>query len=63
MIYLLHEAKKSHTCYICNKPGHNAVSCHKEKIAFTSVTDCDADMQLLEPFMHDLVVLTGSHAR
>ncbi|XP_037518237.1 Down syndrome cell adhesion molecule-like protein Dscam2 [Rhipicephalus sanguineus] len=40
----------------CNETGHIAVNCKKERVAFSYVSDCEENMRLLEPYMHDLVV-------
>lgn len=50
------EARKPFLCYNCHKPGHIAAQCKKQKVVFLSISGRDENIELLEPYMHDLEV-------
>ncbi|XP_042142867.1 uncharacterized protein LOC121833534 [Ixodes scapularis] len=50
------EKRKEIICFDCQKPGHIASMCRKEKVAFSYVVDTDENLELLRPYLYDLKV-------
>ncbi|KAH6922671.1 hypothetical protein HPB50_017573 [Hyalomma asiaticum] len=50
------ESKKTRLCFRCQEPGHIAAGCRKPKLVFSVMGGGDENMQLLRPYLRDLVV-------
>lgn len=50
------EVKKPLLCFRCQEPGHIAAGCRKPKVVFSFTGSGDKNMQLLRPYLRDLVV-------
>ncbi|KAH6925352.1 hypothetical protein HPB50_003893 [Hyalomma asiaticum] len=50
------ESKKPLLCFRCQEPGHIAAGCRKPKLVFSVTGSDDENMQLLRPYVRDLVV-------
>ncbi|KAH6946729.1 hypothetical protein HPB50_014769 [Hyalomma asiaticum] len=50
------ESKKPLLCFRCQEPGHIAAGCRKPKLVFSVTGSDDENMQLLRPYLRDLVV-------